>query len=219
MALGDIKHNIEEQAKREAVGIREAASKEADAIIGGSKERAKGILQGVEKQIEEELKRMRDESEASAELAAKNVTLTAREGVLSDEAAKMRRLLVKDIRASKAYLKVFKDAMRQARDIAPAEELVITVDKSDRAKLGETASKVETKGMDGGLVISSRSGDIEINATVDRLIDSKSDAIRNALLDELFGSGKMAVGKAAKRPRKSAARKAAKAKKSRKSKK
>ena len=29
MALGDIKHNIEEQAKKEAGGIRESASKEA----------------------------------------------------------------------------------------------------------------------------------------------------------------------------------------------
>ena len=53
-------------------------------------------------------------------------------------------------------------------------------------------------------MISSRSGDIEIDATVGRLIDSRSDAIRNALLDELFGSGKrqVTVGKAAKRPRK-----------------
>jgi hypothetical protein len=72
-------------------------------------------------------------------------------------------------------------------------------------------------------VISSKNGDISIDATVDRLIDSKSDEIRNALLEELFGGAKRqsAPKKAevSKRPRKAAAKKPTKAKKSRKSKK
>ncbi len=223
MALGDIKHNIEEQAKKEAGGIREAASKEADAIISDAKERAKGILQGFDSEIEAELKRLRDESEASGELAAKNVTLTAREEVLSGEAAKIKRLLIGSIRKSQGYGKIFKDALKQAREMAPASDLVITVDKDDRSRIGNTESKVETRSIGGGLVISSKNGDISIDATVDRLIDSKSDEIRNALLEELFGGAKRQSApkkaEAAKRPRKAAAKKLTKAKGSRKSKK
>ena len=171
MALGDIKHNIEEQARKEAGGIRETASKEAAAIIGEAKERAKGILQSLDGQVEAELKRLHDESEASGELAAKNVTLIAREDVLSSEASKIKRLLANDIRKSSGYDRIFKNAIKQAKEIAPADELVITVDKSDRARLGNTQSKVETRSMSGGLVIGSKNGDIEIDATIDRLIE------------------------------------------------
>jgi vacuolar-type H+-ATPase subunit E/Vma4 len=111
--------------------------------------------------------------------------------------------------------------MKQAREMAPASDLVITVDKDDRSKIGNTESKVETRSIGGGLVISSKNGDISIDATVDRLIDSKSDEIRNALLEELFGSVKRqnaAPKKAAiaKRPHKAAAKKPTKAKKSKK---
>lgn len=212
MALSDIKHNIEEQAKKEAGGIRESASKEGEAIIGDARERAKGILQSAERQTEEELKRLREVSEASAELAAKNITLTAREEALSGEASKIKRLLAKCIRASQSYGKIFKNAIRQAREVAPPGELVITVSKADRAKLGNIESKIETKEMGGGLMISSKSGDISIDATVDKLIGSRSEEIRNALLAEMFGGEKRqkpSAGRTARKPRKATARKSA----------
>jgi vacuolar-type H+-ATPase subunit E/Vma4 len=216
MALGDIKHDIEEQAKKEAGRIRESASSEAETIIGDARARAKGVLQGIEKQIEEELKRLRDESEASTELAAKNITLTAREEALDDESSKIRRLLAKDARASPAYGRIFKNAVKQSQEIALQSELVVTIDKSDRPRLGNTESRIETKDVGGGLVIRSKSGDIEIDATLNRLIASKSDEIRSALLAGMFGGAEKrqrpAAKKAVKKAQKAKAKKPVKAK-------
>jgi len=216
MALGDIKHDIEEQAKKEAGVIRSSASSEAEAIIDDARARAKGVLQSAERQIEEELKRLRDESEASTELAAKNITLTAREEALADEASRIRRLLAKDVRANSSYGKIFRNAAKQAQEIAPQSELVITVDKADRAKLGNTASTIETKDVGGGLIIRSKNGDMEIDATLERLIASKSDEIRGTLLSEMFGGSETrqrpAAKKAAKKPARAKAKKPAKAK-------
>jgi vacuolar-type H+-ATPase subunit E/Vma4 len=202
MALGDIKHDIDEQAKNEAGGIRKSASSEAEAIIGDARARAKGVLQSIERQIEEELKRLRDESEASTELAAKNITLTAREEALAEEAAKIRRLLVKDVRSSQSYGKIFRNATKQAMELAPQGELVISVDRLDRSKLGNTTSKVDVKDLGGGLIIRSKNGDVEIDATLGKLIDSKSDEIRGALLAEMFGSEKRQKPIAERAPKK-----------------
>ena len=215
MALSDIKRNIEEQAKREASGIRESASEETKAIIEDARSRAKCMLQGAEKQTEEELKRLREESEASTELLVKNIVLSARDEALSDEVSKAKRLLAKSVRASQSYAKILKSAVKQAQEVAPQDELVITVSKEDRQKLADTESRIEVKETGGGIIIRSKNGSIEIDATVGKLIESKLETIRNALMAELFGEKHpqhaAAPAKARSAP-KPAAKKAAKVK-------
>jgi vacuolar-type H+-ATPase subunit E/Vma4 len=207
MALGEIKHNIEAQAEREAAAIRESALKEREAIMGEARAKVAEIAKCAERQIAEELGKPSEESGASTEIAEKNITLAAREEALEREAAGVRRRLVKEIKGSKSYANLFKAAVKQAREFAPIEELTIITSKPDKARVEGFGAKVEIAEMAGGLIIRSKSGGMELNASLDSLIDASADRIRSMLMEEMFGAAKKEQpAKAARRERKTARR-------------
>lgn len=188
MALDEIKRNIEEQAKREADAIRKAAAEERDSIVREAEARLKELNQKLSAGINEELKRLREENESGIELSMKDIPLAAREEALSEEIPKVRKLLLKQLRASKHYEKLFNAAVKQAESFAPVSELVVEVDRLDKRLVEELGAKVVFKDMDGGLVVRSKNGDVGIDATLGGIIDSRMEEVKNAVLGELFGA-------------------------------
>ena len=198
MSLDEIKRNIEEQAKREAGGLRQAAEKEKDSLLSEAAARIKEMNLKASMELEEELKAMGDDSDSNIELAVKDMTLSAKEEALAAEIPKVRQLLAKFVRKSKSYGKLFKAALKQAAGILPEGELVIAVNRSDKSQVAGLKEKVEFESIGGGLIIRPKSGDIRIDATLDRVMDSRMEEMKNMIMDGLFGSRKAGAAAAPK---------------------
>lgn len=206
MALSEIEREIKAQAHKEADGVRKSAGKERDAILDEAAAQVKSIAKQVEAEIKDEAARMKEESSASAELAAKNIVLRAREEALEAEMSHIRAELIRKMHASPAYAKLFKAAVAQAREIAPLADLTAFVESRDKGKVA-AGIKTETRDVGGGILIKSRSGDIEINATLGNLVESKSEEIRNAIMGRMFGSRSAGVKTAGRRAKRAVAAK------------
>ncbi|MDE1832914.1 MAG: V-type ATP synthase subunit E [Candidatus Micrarchaeota archaeon] len=209
MPLEEIKHEIEQDARKEARRIAEESRKECDQIASEARARARAITDQSEASIKAELDLLNREYDSSTELGRKSAILSAMEEALEAEMRSIRKELVRRARSSPAYPTMFKDAMRAARQMSSEGNYVIQVAKKDVPLLGKTDGKIETREMDGGLMIYSPDRSMSIDATLDKLIDSSEERIRGVINSRLFAQVKRAK-KAATKPRKIAAKRASK---------
>jgi len=219
MPLEDIKRDIEDNARKEARRVHEESRKECELVLSDAKARVGAILDESQRSMKAELELLNKEYDSSIELGRKSAILSAMEEALETEMRSMRKELAKKARASPAYEKLFKDAMKAGRQMAGGDEFIVATSKRDIPRLGKTSAKVEAREMEGGLMIYSRDRSMSIDATLGKLIDSKQEEIRNAINTKLFAGsakkaakavrGKRAKAPAAKKVKKSAAKKKA----------
>lgn len=203
MSLKEIRQHIEDGAKKEAKSIHETASEERDAIVEEAQTSAKEIKEQSEMEAHGEIKRLESETEASIDIATRQILLGAREVAVDGETEKIKSLLIKDIRNSRSYARIFKEAMKSASELAPIEDLVIFVNKNDKDMIGSTKATIKIQDMRGGLIIYNSDSSAKIDASIERLIDTKSDMIKNELIAHMFHASKKVEKKARrKRPAK-----------------
>ncbi|HVC58378.1 MAG TPA: V-type ATP synthase subunit E [Candidatus Acidoferrales bacterium] len=218
MPLEDIKRDIEENARKEARRIHEESRKECELVLSDAKAKVSAIIDESQRSMKAELELLNREYASSIELGRKSAVLSAMEEALEAEMRSMRRELAKKARASPAYEKLFKDAMKAGRQMAGGDDFIVATSKKDVPLLGKTSAKVEARDMEGGLMVYSRDRSMSIDATLDKLIESKQEEIRNEINSRLFsGSAKKAAkavkGKRAKAPAAKKAKKSAAPKK------
>jgi len=214
MPLEDIKRDIEENARKEARRVHEESRKECEMVLSDAKARVSAILDESQRGMKAELELLNREYDSSIELGRKSAILSAMEEALETEMRSMRKELAKKARASPAYEKLFKGAMKAGRQMAGGDEFIVATSKKDVPLLGKTSAKVEAREMEGGLMIYSRDRSMSIDATLGKLIDSKQEEIRNAINTRLFSGSAKKTAKAASRGKKAKAPAAKKVKKS-----
>ena len=186
MPLTEIRKEIEDETKKQVKGIHDDAQKECDSILDEAKERAKEIAKSHDDETSAELNRLTLENSASAELAANEIELTAREAALENEISDTRSELIKAIKGnSTLYKRLFSNAIKEASAIAQMRKLTILVNKEDAKLLDDTDARVEYRNING-LVIESLDKDIRIDATLENIVDSKKEQIKSVLLESMF---------------------------------
>ncbi|MDE1868854.1 MAG: hypothetical protein KGH60_02715 [Candidatus Micrarchaeota archaeon] len=185
MPLNEIKRNIEDSAKKEAKSVRDSAEKERDSILEAAMEQVKEIRKAANDAISGELERLEREYKASAEFEERNIMLAARQAALEAELNSVRNALVKRIKSHPSYPKLFKNAIKSAIALYPDKEFTIVTAKSDTKLVDQKGVRVESGNVNGGLVIYSNDKSVRIDATVDKLVDSKMDEIRSMMLEHM----------------------------------
>ncbi|MDE1810949.1 MAG: hypothetical protein KGH66_02830 [Candidatus Micrarchaeota archaeon] len=204
MPLEEIKHEIEENARKEARRIREESRKECELVVSEARARAAAIVAEHERSLKAEIDLLNREYESSMEIGRKSAILAAMEEALEAEMRSIKRELVRKARASPGYPKIFKSALKSAKEMSTDGNYVIATSKKDIPLIGKTTAKVEAREMSGGLMIYSQDRSVSIDATLDKLIDASEEQIRKVINAHLFAGAKKAVAaKAAKATKKS----------------
>lgn len=185
MPLNEIKRNIEDSAKKEAKSIRESAEKERDAVLEAAMEQVRAIRKAANDAISDELLRLQKEYGASADLESKNIMLAARQVALDAELNSVRNALIKRIRAHPGYAKIFKNAVKGAVSLYPDKNFTVVTAKADTKLVDQKGVRVEAGDVKAGLVIYSNDKAVKIDATVDKLVDSRMDEIRSIMLEHM----------------------------------
>lgn len=189
MPLNEIKKEIEQESKKQTKSIHDEAQKEKERILDDAEQRAKQITKTNEDETKQELDRLALENSASAELAAREIELVARESALDSEIGSTINELMKAIKNSKGlYKKIFSDAIKTASEVAPMREFRIIVNKHDSDLVGKTDAHMEYQNLTGGLIIESLDKSIRVDATLESIVDSKRNEIKSAILERMFGS-------------------------------
>lgn len=187
MPLGEIKRNIEAESKKGAKELKDSYSAQREKITADSDAKISEIRERLAREIKEETKRLEEENSASIEIATKNIMLAAREEALSDELERVKSDLIKSIRQSKGYERIFRNALKSAEGLHLREQLIATVSKSDEKMLAKSGIRAEPGKVKGGVLIHTPDNRVTIDATLERMMDSRIEEIRSALLEELFG--------------------------------
>jgi len=198
MPLDELKHGIEAGARSEAESIRASAAQERKRILDDAVESAKGIESGSEKEAAAEIARMRQEQSAKIEREARVSVLEAIDDDIRRESKGIRAELESRLKKSERYGKLFKEALKRAQEMAPAEDLVVQVNKKDEHFLKSAGVKIEHADI-SGLIIRSRDMSVRIDATLDRMIDSSMDDAMTIIMSEISRASKAAGGRGAQR--------------------
>lgn len=205
MSLTAIRKRLEEETKEKVKSMHAEAEKERDSIISDAEQRAKEMTKRGDLETDEELKRLEMEQFASTELAAREIELVAREEALDGEINATRKELIKALEEDETlYKKLFSNALKEASEIGPLRDFTILTSKQDAKYVSKSDGHVEYKDVGGGLIIQSTNKDVQIDATLDEIVNSKNDDIKSALLVAMFGEKERSAPqkKASLRPRK-----------------
>jgi vacuolar-type H+-ATPase subunit E/Vma4 len=187
MPLSEIRDRIDEESKKQAKKIHDDAQKEVEAILNEAKQKAAQISKASDEEISHETKRLELEQSARTDLLVKELELTAREQALDGEIDSARKELIKTIKGNGTlYKKLFSDAIKAASEIAPMREFTIITNRSDAELVKNSDTNVEYQSLDGGLIIRSINKDIVIDATLDKIVDSRTEEMKSMLLESMF---------------------------------
>ncbi len=201
MSLEALQKEIEKKGKEDARKLEDEARARAEQIISDAKKRIKDIEAYEQSSLKDEIRRLENEYLASSELSRNTLLLEAREQVVNEVYARLRRELVKDLRERQKQ--IFDKAKKMAKDMEGMQHVRFVINKKDAALLKGVIGKIDYQDLSGGLIVVSEDGSIKIDASIDSLLDNSADAIKSVITSALFG---------ARVPRKSGERKTSKAK-------
>lgn len=192
MPLTEIKRDIEKEAEKEAARIRGEANAEKDKILKEASERANRIKEENDKETKIELEKQEQEYSANVDLSLKKVYLDAREDALNSELKGIKEELAEGIRENPAvYKSIFSNAIKEASTMAPLRDLTAITSKEDAKFIDKDGPRIEYQDIDGGLIVISKDKNVRIDATLQRLIESRNDEIKSAILDAIFPESKI----------------------------
>ena len=201
MPLDELVERILADSREEASSIVGQAERERDRLLAEADAEADGLYQrqlGALKSRAEEEKKQRIAMEA---LEARKETLGERRSLLEDAISKAVRRLVGE--RSELYLglmarKLSEDAASGSGEVilSPADRESIGSELIKRAngllqESGKAAGLLladETRDMEGGYVL--RVGEVEVNSSLEALIQSNRERIEARLVEVLFGGEK-----------------------------
>ncbi len=212
MSLNDLQKKIEEQGRAEAGKVeREAKNTSGEELSKANKE-AKGILAKADADIEEEARRLSKEYEANSEIARNGIILAAQEEVVEKAMKSVRKDIVREMRAKQK--RIFDSAIKAAKEIDDIKDMTIFVNRRDVDMVKKLGASISFADISGGLKIQSDDKSVTIDASIDTMVDGKSDEIRSIINHTLFGAGESAARNkektSAKAPEKKSAKKKAK---------
>lgn len=185
MPLNEIKRNIEDSAKKEARSIQASTERERDSILEAAMEHVRTIRKAANDAISSELERLEKEYRAGAEFEEKNIMLAARQAALEAELNSVRNALLKRIKSHTSYQKLFRSAVKSAVALYPDKDFTVVTAKSDTKLVDQKGVRVESGGVNGGLIIYSDDKSVRIDATIGKLIDSRIDEIKSVMLEHM----------------------------------
>ncbi len=184
MSLNELRNEIEKEAKSSVSRIRKEGSDEEKRILKEAEEKAKEILKEAELEAEAIRERIRKEGDANIEMERKSILLQAREEVLEKEISKIREKIKSE--AKKNYEKIFDGAIKKFSQIVQKKDIVVCTGKENMRILKEHGIGGEYEDIDG-FILSSKDNSISLDATIQHMIESNIESVKNFALDSFFG--------------------------------
>lgn len=188
MTLDAIRKSILDEAEENASSMEKESSKEAERIINDAESRAKQIMKDAEKDAEREAERLRKESKAAAEIEAGSMLLQAQGEAIERAVGETMEQLAKEARKANMR-KLVEQAIREFAEASGGREIVVRAGKKYADMVKGVDARVEYDNDVDGFVLSTSDSKISLNATVESLLESQSDAARRLAYDELFRAG------------------------------
>ena len=184
MSLNELRNEIEKEAKGSVSSIRKEGSDEEKRILKEADEKAKEILKEAELEAEAIRERIRKEGDANIEMERRSILLRAREEVLEKEISKIRERIESE--AKKNYEKILDDAIKRFSQIVQKKEMVVYTGKENMKILKEHGIGGEYEDIDG-FVLSSKDNSVSLDATIQHMVESNIDSVKNFALNSFFG--------------------------------
>lgn len=190
MSLEALQKEIEKKGGEQAKKLEEEARKEAELILADANKQVEEMGEREKQNLKDEIKRLENEYLANSELAKNTLLLGAREQLVNEIYARVRRELVKDLRDKQKQ--IFDKARKMAKGMEGMEHVHFVINRKDAALLKGVVGRIDYENLSGGLIVESEDGSIRINASIDSLLDNSADAIKSAITSTLFGDAKRA---------------------------
>ncbi len=185
MSLDKLQKQIHDDATHRAEEVEGEARRLASGLLSEAKIKAKEIEETKRKELEEEIARLEAEQKANSELLEKNALLDARNHLVESLIPKLKSMTVKKAR-EKGYEALINDAIKEANEIAPQEDLILTINKNDAAYAKKFKGKINYGNVGNGVELQTKNGDIKITATIEGLFDKNRQMIETMLVEEAF---------------------------------
>lgn len=200
MPLEKLIERIVNEAEREASQIRKKAEEERERILAAARAEAQEIKEKV-------LQSYRREAEEEKKRRVTTENLETRTALLGEKQDLIKSVIDEVVRSVKRmpedeYIELL---LRMISGVALRSKAEVILSASDRLRIGETlvnkanesfrqagvtselSLSPETREMEGGFII--RSEGIEINSSIEALINSKREELEQRIAFILFGEG------------------------------
>jgi len=185
MALDKVVGDIMESARKDADQITQSAEKEKEAVLAEARGKAESIQKDKQKQLEEALRRLRQQEASSAELDVKRTMLNARKEMLDtvfqDTLQKLSKL--SDADRSRIYGRIVSNAVKVIPDPK------VYCPKGEKRLLTGMAGigSIEETEMEPGLVFESRDGMVRLDYRFKTILEGIWERELKNISKMLFG--------------------------------
>ncbi len=184
MSLEALQKEIEKKGKDEARNLESLARNEASLVIDEAKKHAKKVDSETREAIKQEVKRLQNEYAANSELARNTILVGAKDAVVDEIFARIRKSLADDLRERQK--KIFDNAAKIAKDLGPIEKMRYVINKKDAELVKSWKGKVEFGNLIGGVVIYSEDAKVKIDASIDTMLDNNAQNIKSIISDSIY---------------------------------
>lgn len=183
MPLKQIEEEIKAKAEREAESVQKEGDSEAKRIIDESKAQIKSLAQTGKAATESMLASTRQGLEASAEIEAHKLLLSAREFAVEEEVKRIRSMLIRELSKGSAAHALIKAAAKELKRLSAHgfEAEIVAGPKIYPMAKSEFGAKV-SKGTSEGMVIRSHDRKVSVDLTIGGIADSVSEQIALAVI-------------------------------------
>ena len=184
MSLKQIEDEIKAKAEREVASVQEEGDAESKRISEATKSQIKALAETERAATESALAGARQGLEASAEIEAHKLLLSARESAVEDEAKRIRSMLVRELSKgseARALIKIAAKELKRFSEHGLDAEIVAGPRIYAHAK-SEFGGANVSKGSSEGMIIRSRDRKVSVDLTVGGIADSMSEQIALAVI-------------------------------------
>ncbi|MEK6958029.1 MAG: V-type ATP synthase subunit E family protein [archaeon] len=187
MSLENLKKAMIEEAKNEAKKITSEAEKEAKQNLSEAEKNAKEIVQKAREKTAKSIEAERKERASAAQLKAKRIVSEARNRVVEDAMQQVWGEFSESAKG-KGYEKLLKKLIVQGEKEL-GEKAIVAVNKSDFGAAKRISKNVSAKTAEisGGAIISSKSGEITIDNSLEAIFENSREDVGGMVYRELFG--------------------------------
>jgi len=185
MALDKVVGDIMESARKDADQIIQAAENERDSVIREARLKGEGAQKQREKQLEEAIKRLRQQEVSSAELEAKRIVLNAKKEMLDvvfqDTLKHLSRLSDSD--KSRLYSRILSEATK----VIPNPKVSCPRGDAKFLTVVVGLGSVQETDMEPGLILESSDGMVRLDYSFRTLLEGIWEKELKNVSNVLFG--------------------------------
>jgi len=184
MALDNVVDEILESARQEADQILKTAEKEREAILRQATDAVSGKQKAQQKELEDAIKRLRQQELSSAELEEKRIVLNARKEMLDRTFEEVHSQLSEMGPAEKARL--YGIILTKGKEIIPEPKIYCPIGEAKLLAI-KNGDKVEEVKMGPGLIIESKDGTMRIDYSFKTILEGVWEKELKDISNILFG--------------------------------